>query len=834
MTSLHQSYTARFIAQITDGTLIGGRNPDQPVSHLIIDSRRPASLRGDVFFALTTPRNDGHRYVGELIEKGVETFVVRKIVDPEWLRSNASFIIVNNTLSALQLLAGYHRRQFRIPVIGITGSNGKTIVKEWLWHLLDSSLKVVRSPKSFNSQIGVPLSVWQMRSQHEIAIIEAGISRRHEMQRLENIIMPSLGIFTNLGPAHGENFDSPLEKATEKWKLFSRCPVVICSLDQEVVIEAWNQLPKTEQPMLIGWSRDQTKPAQLFVTGCDIHESSTLIHAIWQNGDISVTIPFTDDASIENCLNCWLVMLHLGFQNSLIASRMQHLTPIEMRLELKEGIGNCSIVDDSYSNDIASLAIALDFLNQQNQHPKRWAIISDMLQSGIPSKELYEAVAVLLANKKLDRLIGIGQEISKHMKLFPPDSLFFENTDAFLAAADSIGFNNTSILVKGARVFGFENIISVLQQKHHNTVLEVNLDALVHNLNYYRAKLNPEVKVMAMVKAFSYGSGSFEIANLLQYHRVDYLAVAYIDEAVELRKAGITMPIMVMNPEEARYEGLLRYDLEPEVYNFRTLRLLEKVLEKNGSTEIMQLPIHIELDTGMRRLGFEQKEIEQLVDYLRNKPQFRVKSVFSHLAASEDPEIDSFTRLQIGLFDNACHTFEKSLGYPFLKHILNSAGISRFPDAQYNMVRLGIGLYGLSPLPSEQPFLHHVSTLKSIISQIRHISANSPVGYNLSYVAKNDMTIGVVPVGYADGLSRQLSNGRFSLMVGGYLSPIVGNISMDMCMIDLTGIPAAEGDDVIIFSPAYPLTKMASALGTIPYEVLTGISQRVKRVYFKE
>ncbi|MDP2424022.1 MAG: bifunctional UDP-N-acetylmuramoyl-tripeptide:D-alanyl-D-alanine ligase/alanine racemase [Bacteroidales bacterium] len=828
-----QLYNARSISRILGASLVEGENPETPVYHLLTDSRKIVSAKDDLFFALTTQRNDGHNYVNELIDKGLINFVVKEIRDESWLTSKANFILVDDTLLALQYLAAWHRRQFNIPVIGITGSNGKTIVKEWLWQLMADNFNVVRSPKSFNSQIGVPLSVWQMSETRDIGIFEAGISIPGEMEKLEPIIRPTLGIFTNLGPAHNANFMGMHQKATEKLQLFKNCNELICCADHQVIIDAYSQLAWAKKPRLIKWSRAQEN-AHLHVLTCNKRDGATRIVGRYNYNQLEINVPFTDEASIENVITCWLTLLHLGLKHEEIAERVSQLHPVAMRMEMKEGINNCTLIDDSYSSDFFSLGIALDFLNQQTQHPQKTLILSDMQQSGLSEERLYDSIGRLVFSKHPDRFIGIGPAISRQKTHFAPQSVFFNTTEEFLRNMHMLRFENESILVKGARIFGFERIIHAMQQKKHETVLEINLDALVHNLNYYRRLVNPGVKLMAMVKAFSYGSGSFEIASVLQYHRVDYLAVAYADEGVELRKAGIKLPIMIMNPEEEGYEDIFSYGLEPEVYNFRTLQLLEQALERYQQAMTLPVKIHVKVDTGMKRLGFDALDLPLLAEKLRKNKLFIVCSLFSHLAASDDAEHDVFTNQQISLFGTICNRFKELLGYGFMCHILNSAGISRFSTAQYDMVRLGIGLYGLSNQEGELPLLQHVSTLKSIISQIRHIAAGVSVGYNREFIADRDMQVAVVPVGYADGLSRRLSNGHYSLLVNNQLAPIVGLISMDMCMIDITGIAANEGDEVIIFSTSHPITNLAKAMETIPYEVLTSISRRVRRVYFQD
>jgi Alr-MurF fusion protein len=818
-------YPASAIARITGGKLLSNGDAESIVHHLIIDSRKIVTGRHDVFFALISPRNNGHRYISELIEKGVETFVVSRMPEPDQLNSGSCFVLVDDTLAALQSLAAYHRSRFSIPVIGITGSNGKTIVKEWLWQLIGSSRNLVRSPKSYNSQIGVPLSVWQMTSGDELGIFEAGISQPDEMYKLEKIIKPTIGIFTNIGPAHNENFTSRLHKASEKLGLFRHCPELICCADHQDIMLAYHQAEWEEKPALITWSTQSA--ADLRVVDITRHDNHSHLKAIYKNKTIEISFPFGDDASVENMICCWLTMLHLGFSNEMIATNAATLHPVAMRLTLKEGSNNCSLIDDTYSSDLASLSIALNFLKQQNQHRSKAVILSDLLQSGKPEIELYAEIAALVASHHISRFIGVGAGMIRHKNLFNSTATFYSDTEELLNKIPELDFQNESILIKGARVFGFERIVQILQQKTHETVLEVNLDALVHNLNYYKSKLNTSTRIMAMVKAFSYGSGSFEIANILQFRRVDYLAVAYADEGIELRKAGIKLPIMVMNPEEQGFEGMFTFELEPEIYNLRSLHLLLQAMKRYGRPENKTFRIHLKLDTGMHRLGFSEEELPELAQQLE-QTNLLVASAFSHLAASDDPAHDVFTELQISAFKRMSAYLEAQLGYNFLKHILNSAGISRFPAAHFDMVRLGIGLYGISSLPEESYRLEHVSSLKSTISQIKIIKAGATIGYNRNFTAPHEIKMAIIPVGYADGLSRNLSNGGYSLLVNGREAPIIGNISMDMCTIDVSGTDAREGDEVIIFSPAYPITRLAHAMKTIPYEVLTSISRRVK------
>ncbi len=824
-------YTISEITQVVKGELIQESDENALISDLVIDSRRLIMPEGSLFFALASKRNDGHKYIEELYEKGVRNFVVENEPTNLLLLYNANIIKVKNTLFALQALAAAHRKQFKIPVIGITGSNGKTIVKEWLYQLLNESKNIVRSPKSFNSQIGVPLSVWQMREDHDLAIFEAGISEQDEMDRLQPIIQPTIGIFTNIGHAHDENFINRIQKAGEKLKLFTRVKTLVYCIDQKELQEGIIKTGILKNIETFTWSRKI--PADLRITAVQPDGNFTQITGLYKDEEITIEIPFSDEASIENALHCWAVMLLMEYSQSLISRRMRALQPIAMRLEMKAGMNNCTLINDSYSNDIDSLGIALDFLNQQKQHRKKTVILSDILQSGRSENHLYQEVSDLLILKQADRLIGIGKGISRQAALFTTEKEFYNTTEEFLDSYSHASFANESILLKGARIFEFERITESLQQKTHETVLEINLNALVHNLNYYRSKLDPGVKVMAMVKAFSYGSGSYEIANVLQFHQVDYLTVAYADEGIELRKAGIRLPIMVMNPDEESFDSMIKNQLEPEIYSFRVLKMLEAALLRL-SPHSSAVGIHIKIDTGMHRLGFDPVEADELINQIKGRAQIRVKSVFSHLAASENADSDDFTHHQVSLFRMISERICSEFDYPILRHIANTAAISRLPETRFDMVRLGIGLYGIAPNPEEQEKLENVSTLRSTISQIKHILPDETVGYNRRFKAKKETTLAIIPIGYADGLSRSLSNGMGHLKVNGQFAPIIGTVCMDMTMIDVTDMNAHEGDEVIIFGKDLPIARLADEMGTIPYEILTGISQRVKRVYFQE
>ncbi len=826
------NYTIYQISEVINGEIIGNDNQEYIIKKLLIDSRQLSNTETSLFFAIKGERHDGHTYLQELYEKGNRNFVVSRLPHNYISFSHANFIVVKDTLVALQQLCAYHREQFKIPVIAITGSNGKTIVKEWLFQLMREDKNIVRSPKSFNSQVGVPLSVWQMSEAHDLGIFEAGISKPGEIKRLEHIIKPTIGLITNIGQAHDENFENQKQKADEKLKMFVDSEVLIYCRDYLLIHDEITTDKKFIDLKTFTWSKKLR--ADLLIGRITKTDTDSEIQGVYQNNFISITIPFIDEASIENAIHCWAMMLYLGYENPVIAERMKFLSPVAMRLELKEGINNCSVINDTYNSDLGSLSIALDFLNQQKQHPKKTVILSDILQSGQNEETLYKEVAELIHKKGITRLIGIGEGISSQSEQFNIEKSFYKSTDDFLKQFNNSFLKDETILLKGARIFGFEAITKVIQQKAHETVLEINLNSFVYNLNYYRSKIKADTKIMAMVKAFSYGSGSFEIANILQFHRVEYLAVAYADEGIELRRAGITMPIMVMNPEEQSYDSMIQYNLEPEIYSFRVLGLFEEAIKRSAWNNSHPIPVHLKLDTGMHRLGFEEADVNQLIVRIKNNKHLTIQSVFSHLVASDEKEHDEFTWTQIKKFNAMSDNIKSHFDYPILKHILNSAGISRFPDAQFEMVRLGIGLYGIGVNTAEQLQLQNVSTLKTSISQIKNIAANETIGYSRKGVATRDMQIATVPIGYADGLSRRLSNGKGKMIVQGKPAPIVGNVCMDMCMIDITEIKANESDEVIVFGDNYSITEVAKDVGTIPYEILTNVSRRVKRVYYQE
>ncbi|RLD89470.1 MAG: bifunctional UDP-N-acetylmuramoyl-tripeptide:D-alanyl-D-alanine ligase/alanine racemase [Bacteroidetes bacterium] len=827
---LHKGYSGKQIAEIIDARLIS-ENPDAVmVQDILIDSRRLISPENLLFFALVSKRNNGHFYIKELLKKGVRYFVVSETLADFEIPEYAAFFVVDNTLEALQKLTAFHRDQFDLPVIGITGSNGKTVIKEWLYQLLSTDKQVIRSPKSYNSQIGVPLSVWQISDIHDFGIFEAGISQPDEMQRLQPIINPDIGIFTNIGDAHNENFLNIYQKIGEKLKLFTKAKMLIYSSNHKELKEILIKSEILKNLDSFSWGYDDED--NLVINNISKKNKQTVIGADYKGESLQIEIPFIDDASVENAMHCWATLLYLGYKQPVIANKIKHLQPVAMRLELKEGINNCTVINDSYNSDINSLSIAIDFTNQQNQHNEKVVVLSDILQSGRSDIDLYTEVNNMLVKNNVSRLIGIGPAISRQAARFELEAHFFESTSEFISNYSFTNFANQTILLKGARVFEFEQINKLLQQKVHETVFEINLNALINNLNYYRSLLKPETLVMAMVKAFSYGSGSFEIANVLQYHQVNYLAVAYADEGVELRKSGINLPIMVMNPEAYAFDTMIKHQLEPEIFNFRALELLEKTIKSSSIPLNKPVKIHLKFDTGMHRLGFGPDEIDSLISRLKKNEQIYVQSVFSHLAASDKPSLDDFTHEQINLFNTMAHKVSNATNHPVLKHIVNSAGIERFPEAHFDMVRLGIGLYGTESVAKGK--LENVVCLRSSLSQIKKVKKGESVSYNRSWVAKKDTVVGIVSVGYADGLMRNLGNGKLNLWIKNQPAKIIGDICMDMCMVDLTGMDASEGDDVVVFDGEHAIRELAEKSGTITYEILSRISRRVKRVYYYE
>jgi alanine racemase len=818
------------------GKLLSSNGGD--VDDLVIDSRKISDPERSLFIAISTQRRQGATFIAEAFDKGVRNFLVQEEVVADRF-PGSSFILVKDTLQALQQIAAAYRRQFKIPVIGITGSNGKTVVKEWLYQLLSAQYNVVRSPKSFNSQIGVPLSVWLLEPEHKLAIFEAGISQPGEMENLEKIIQPTIGVFTNIGEAHSEGFMNLRQKVNEKLVLFRHARQLVYCSDypelNECIVQYRNQLKGTDYALeLFTWSLKHE--ADLQIAKLDKKPGSTTIHAIYKETELDISIPFADPASIENAIHCWAVMLLLGIDQKKIAKRMNSLHTVAMRLELKYGINDCTIINDTYNSDVTSLQIALDFLEQQKQHSEHTVILSDILQIGRSDAELYEDVAGMIGRRNIQRFIGVGSALYKHRAVFREQkklkTFFFKSTDELLQKFHLLNFDQAAILLKGARAFEFEKIDLLLEQKIHQTILSINLSSLTHNLNVFRSRLKPGVKTMAMVKAFSYGSGSFEIAHLLQFAGVDYLSVAYTDEGVALRKAGITMPIMVMSPDAISFDRMIAWKLEPEIFNIRSLCAFMDMAE---ALQVREYPVHIKLDTGMHRLGFMAHEIEELADALRQNPRIKVASIFSHLAASEDPSLDDFTKEQADNFTSMSKHLIQTLEYTPLRHLCNSAGIARHANLHFDMVRLGLGLYGIDASGLLQSKLKQISTLKTTIAQIKDVKAGETVGYGRKGDIKQDMRIATICIGYADGYPRALGNGNAYVLLHGKQAKLVGAVCMDMCMVDISDIPEAkEGDDVTVFGPELPVSQLATWAGTISYELMTGISQRVKRVYVNE
>jgi len=819
------SYHLSEIAKIVGGRIEGPHDP--LIQHIFTDSRSPMAFDTALFLALKGERHDGHAFLPELYRQGVRNFIVSSGDSYMKEMPEACFIVVEDTLKAIQLFAAHHRGKFNIPVIGITGSNGKTIIKEWLFHLLEMDRNIVRSPKSYNSQLGVPLSVLLLDEKTTMAIFEAGISKPMEMIKIAAIIKPTIGILTNIGEAHQENFKDFSEKLIEKLKLFDSVETFFYCKDNTEIEKAVNLCFTDRKINIFSWSKKDGADLKIK----EIHKTArgTSILGEFRNSVNTIWIPFTDDASIENAIHCWLVILSLGMWSYRLNRRFESLPPVAMRLELKKGINSCTLINDSYNSDYVSLIVAIDFLMQQNQSPQKTVILSDILQSGREEEEFYHQLAALLKSKGVDRFIGIGNALMNHQSSFNIPSEFYRTTEDFLSKLHTITFGNEAILLKGARSFEFEKISDALELKTHSTCLEINLNAMAYNLNYFRSLLKPDTKIMVMVKALSYGSGTFEIANMLQFQKVDYLAVAYADEGVELRRAGIQLPVMVMNPEFRSFEAIVDYRLEPEIYSISILNKFLLFIKERG---LKNFPVHIKFDTGMHRLGFSEEEIVTVTEALVQSNLLMVQSVFSHLASSEDENHDEFTKLQISRFEKMSKTVSNALSYRFFRHILNSAGIERFPEAQFEMVRLGIGLYGISSGNASK--LKNIGTLKTIISQTREVKAGDTVGYGRKGIAVNKMKVAVIPIGYADGLNRKLGNGAAKFLVNGKFAPTIGNICMDMCMLDVTGIKISEGDPVIIFGEDLPVSELAEKLGTIPYEILTSISTRVNRVYYQE
>lgn len=821
---MEDGYRLGDIARITGGALVG--DPDLRITALLIDSRKPVPAEGGLFIALRGAHHDGHAHIHELLSKGLRAVMVdRKGADAV---KGCAAVVVDDTLQALQQLAAWHRKRYTYPVIGITGSNGKTVVKEWLDRALGTEEFIVRSPGSWNSQVGVPLSVWEMRAEHTLGIFEAGISQPGEMERLAAIIAPTIGIFTNIGPAHGEHFPGgDPQKAAEKAKLFRTAQVVVHCADQALVHAALLDARMPEQDV-IGWSRKGT--AYLRVLREEVGATHTDLLVEVAGAQHRLTLPFTDAASTENALHIITLLFHLGHGAAWIDGRLSALEPVSMRLRMVSGTNDSVLLDDTYSNDLGSLRIALDHLVRMGGKRERVVVISDILESASDAGALYDAMAALIKGADVRRVYGVGTGLAQHAAMFTMPARFFATTEELLNAVPPDALAGCAVLVKGARAFGLERAVERWQQLTHGTELRIDLEALRHNLNHYRALVGPEVKVMAMVKAFGYGSGAVELARLFEHERVHYLGVAYADEGIELRRHGIRMPVLVMNPEPVPLDVLHRFQLETEVYDLTTLVAAIRFAEHTPGLP----PVHIKLDTGMHRLGFTAQEVPALLDALRGVGALRIGSILSHLAASEDPAHDAFTREQLASFNALCDRIGSVLGYRPMRHIANSAATTRFKGSRSDMVRLGIGLHGIGANAAETVQLRPVSTLRTVIAQVKVIPPGDSVSYGRRFVAERPTPIAVLPIGYADGLSRRLGSGVGHAWIDGKRAPFVGSICMDMCMVDVSGIRCAAGDEAVLFGADHPVQEYADALGTIPYEALTSISPRVRRVYIHD
>lgn len=788
------------------------------VTYLSTDTRTILYPAGTLFFAITTKSASGQKFVKTAYNAGVRNFVVNSMDEGFESLNGSNFFIVDDTVAALQNIAAYHRSLFNIPVIGITGSNGKTIVKEWLYTALGTSFRITRSPKSYNSQIGVPLSVWELEEYSTLGIFEAGISEKGEMERLEPIIKPTIGILTNIGKAHSEGFTSDDEKMEEKLKLFRHSEALIFR-ESAKVAKAIKKINSNIN--LISWDFNNAN-ATVNITKIQKTDGVSTITYLCKGAEGKCNINFTDDISLQNAIQCLVCGIYLGKP-----VKLDNLEPIEMRLEVKSGTNGCQIIDDAYSNDLSSLSEALNTLDAFSKinFEKKSIIISDVAGSGMDGDTLYCSVASMIKQKGLNRIIAIGEDISNHKEYFPLSTLFFTSTDEFLK--QNIEFNNEIILIKGARKFHFEQITKRLEQKRHQTVMEINLNALVHNFKKLRSYIRRDTKTVAMIKADAYGCGALQVAQTLSHHHCNYFGVAVADEGVELRKAGIKNNIIIMDPEPGTFDLLIKYNLEPEIYSFG---MLEKFAHYTETMGVQSHPIHIKIDTGMHRLGFLESDMPELVKQLKRCSGIKVMSVFSHLAAAEDPAEDKFTASQIGCFTRVTDYLRENLSKDIIRHILNTSGVQRLGDYQFEMVRLGVGLYGVGL--NEKSDIQNVATLKTIILQIKEIPSTETVGYNRRGVLNRTSRIAAIPIGYADGLSRAFGRGNGYVLINGKRAPFVGNICMDVCMVDVTDIDGVkEGDEVIIFNEDLTISELAAKTGTIPYEILTSVSKRVKRTY---
>ncbi|MES2796360.1 MAG: bifunctional UDP-N-acetylmuramoyl-tripeptide:D-alanyl-D-alanine ligase/alanine racemase [Bacteroidota bacterium] len=800
--------------------------------YILTDSRNVLFPDKSIFFAIKGINHDGHQFLKDLYYRGVREFVIEAtsathlFIESISFFQNSTIWVVPNSILALQSFVAQKRLEYHLNLIAITGSNGKTIVKEWLSQLLSTNFTVVKSPKSYNSQLGVPLSVWQINQSHQVGIFEAGISKPNEMENLEGVIQPTIGIFTNIGTAHDEFFKSTKHKIQEKLKLFKQVKKLIyCRDNHELDNEIKEYIStKNSDCELVSWSGKDRSPISF-----NLISGAARLEFFDGDRTLEYNVPFTDEASIQNLCHCIVAAKVLSLPNDQLIAQLPYLKPVEMRLELKEGVNNTHLIDDSYNNDLEGLKLAIEFLNQQKNHKSKILILSDILHAGELEITLYQNVSKLIEVNSINQLIGIGPNISKHSDLLPANSIFFQDTELFLEAIQTLPLSDATILIKGARPFSFEKIVNALQAKNHDTYLEINLDAVAFNLNYFKQKINPKTRIMAMVKAFAYGAGNKEVASLLQHQGVDYLGVAYTDEGIFLRQNGINIPIMVMNPTVSDFNKMLDYSLEPEIYSLDKLKKF--VLFMDGYQGFAK--IHIKLDTGMHRLGFQMNDIDKVIPILKQNPNLIISSIFSHLVGSEADNLNDFTNMQANEFKMMADSIAESLGYQPLRHILNSAGISRFEQYQLDMVRLGVGMYGVGSSEIDRNSLQLVGSLKTTISQIKEIEANETVGYGRKGVVTKKSKIATIAIGYADGYNRRFGNGVGNILINGVLCPTIGNICMDMTMVDISNIDSKEGDEVVVFGENPNIYDLANQIGTIPYEILTNIGERVKRVFYK-
>ncbi|WP_416867900.1 MAG: bifunctional UDP-N-acetylmuramoyl-tripeptide:D-alanyl-D-alanine ligase/alanine racemase [Imperialibacter sp.] len=806
------------LPKLCKGKISGADTPSAVLS-LSLDSRKVFPGEGAVYFAIKGPNHDGHSFLWEAYQKGWRLFVVESLPKDTERFESASFFLTSDSLQTLQDLAAAHRSQFSLPVVAITGSNGKTIVKEYLYQLLASSVSVVKSPKSWNSQVGVPLSVWPLAEHHEAGIFEAGISQPDEMAHLKNIIQPTIGIISNIGPAHDALFTSREQKLVEKMKLFEGCKKLIYCTDHFAIDRflSGNVLPGVAR---IGWGQGKGAKYAVSTVG-------SKLKLAWEMGEVEIDLPFTDDKSVENLCHAVVTALEMGINPSSLARQVSVLSAIPMRLSLKEGVFGSRLVDDSYNNDFQGLEAALDLAITHSHGKPISVVLSDILQAGENEKELYQHVNDMLMSKGVSKLVAIGPTIFAYGDAFRMACETYVSTEAFLEQVKEKQFAGQTVLIKGARSFRFEEIVKKLQAKVHRTVLEVNLEALQHNFQFYKSILEPRVKTMVMLKAFAYGSGSGEIGRTLQYLKADYVAVAYPDEGVLLREQGVHLPVMVMNAPEESFDKLPAYSLEPEIFSLSQLQNYgEWSLGKSGVP-----PIHIKVDTGMHRLGFVADEIEAIAEVLDRYPNIKVASIFSHLAGSENSAFDDFTHVQAKTFLDCYEQLSQHLGYKPIRHLVNTAGISRFKSYQFDMVRVGIGLHGIESTEEKQGQLTVVARLKTVVSQVRRLAAGQTVGYSRAGKTNKDTDVATIAIGYADGYPRSLGNGKGKVLIKEQLLPTIGSVCMDMTMVDVTGVDVREGDEVVVFGEHPSANQVAEWAGTIPYEILTSVSERVKREY---